>query len=69
MADKINVMDLVELQFIENALSARFTEIEKLKNYPELAEAEKKLEESRLKNENFRRRIKKKRQNLVGVWV
>jgi len=53
LADKINVMDLVELQFIENALSARFTEIEKLKNYPELTAAEKRLEESRSKNEEL----------------
>lgn len=53
MAEKINVMDLVELQLIENALSARFTEIERLKNYPELIAAEKKLEESRSKNEEI----------------
>jgi len=53
LAEKINVMDLVELQLIENALSARFTEIERLKNYPELIAAEKKLEESRSKNEEI----------------
>ena len=36
---KTNIVDLVELQFIENALSARFSEMEKLKDSPELNEA------------------------------
>ena len=47
MADaKINIIDLVELQFIENALSACFSAIEKLKGNPELSEALKKQQQS-----------------------
>ncbi|GAH90098.1 unnamed protein product [marine sediment metagenome] len=38
---KFNVMDLVELQLIENAISARSAEIEKVKNNKELISAEK----------------------------
>lgn len=53
LTEKINVMDLVELQLIENALSARFTDIEKLKDYPELAAVEKILKESRSKNQEI----------------
>ena len=33
LADNIKVIDLAELQFIENALSARLSEIEKLKKF------------------------------------
>lgn len=53
LADKVNVMDMVELQFIENAISARFVEIEKLKDSPELLSAEKKLVDRRSKNEEI----------------
>ena len=53
MADNIKVIDLAELQFIENALSARLSEIEELKNNPELTATKKKLEESISKNEEI----------------
>ena len=48
---KLNIMDLVELQFIENAVSARHIEMESLKNSPEISEAKKKLEEAKQKHE------------------
>lgn len=46
---KTNIVDFVELQLIENALSARFTEMEKLKDHNELEQAKKEQEEKRSK--------------------
>jgi uncharacterized protein len=48
--DKFNVVDLVELQLTENAISARMTEIENTKNSSELTSARKELE---MLDENF----------------
>ncbi len=48
---KFEVIDLVELQAIENTVSARYTEIEKVKSRPELHEAEKNLAASRQRSE------------------
>ena len=48
---KFEVIDLVELQAIENTVSARYTEIEKVKSSPELHEAEKNLAASRQRSE------------------
>lgn len=42
-----NIVDLVELQLIENALKARSSEMEKLKDHPELRGIMKKQEESK----------------------
>lgn len=42
---KFNVVDMVELQLIENAVSARLSEIEEAKNSREFASAQKELEE------------------------
>ena len=49
--DKFVITDLVELQAIENAISARYAEIDKVKAEPSLVEAEKNLEESKQKSE------------------
>ena len=46
---KTNVIDLVKLQFIENTLSARFSEMDKLKDYPELIKAREKNGEKKSK--------------------
>ncbi len=48
---KFEVIDLVELQAIENTVSARYTEIEKVKSRPELHEAEKNLAASGQRSE------------------
>ncbi|MCJ7473345.1 MAG: hypothetical protein MUP02_11220 [Actinobacteria bacterium] len=48
---KFEIIDLVELQAIENAVSARYTEIEKVKSNLGLNEAENNLAASRQKNE------------------
>ncbi len=48
---KFEIIDLVELQAIENAVSTRYAEIEKVKTNPELNKAEKNLELSRQKGE------------------
>ncbi len=45
----LNVVDLVELQFIDNAISARNSETEKLKDHAELKGVLKKLEENKVK--------------------
>ena len=47
---KFNVTDLVELQLIENAISARSTEIENIKNNKEQVSALKELEEATKKS-------------------
>ena len=49
--DRLEIIDLVELQAIENATSTRNAEIDKVKADTDLDEAEKKLEESRQNNE------------------
>jgi len=49
--DRLEAADLVELQTIENAISTRYSEADKVKADPGLAEAEKNLESSRQKNE------------------
>ncbi len=49
MAKKLNVIDLVELQYIDNALSARSSELERLKNNPEVEDTSKKLQEKKTK--------------------
>jgi len=49
---KFNVVDLVELQLIENAISARLSEIEEAKNNKEQATAQEEFEKAR---ENFER--------------
>ena len=48
---KFEIIDLVELQAIENAVSARYTEIDKVKADPGLHKAENKLAVSRQKSE------------------
>jgi len=48
---EFEIIDLVELQAIENAVSARYTEIEKVKSSSELTEAENNLAASRIKSE------------------
>ena len=48
---KFNVTDLVELQLIENAISARSTEIENIKNNKEQVSALKELEEAAKKSD------------------
>ena len=48
---KFEIIDLVELQTIENAVSARYIEIEKVKNNPVLTEAENNLAASKQKSE------------------
>jgi len=48
---KFEVIDLVELQAIENTVSARYTEIEKVKSSPGLHEAENNLAASRQRSE------------------
>ena len=50
--EKFEIIDLVELQAIENATSARYAEIDKVKADPRLADAEKNLEVSRKKGED-----------------
>jgi predicted nucleic acid-binding Zn-ribbon protein len=45
----LNVVDLVELQFIDNAITARNSEMEKLKDHAELNGALKKLEDNKAK--------------------
>ena len=45
----LNVVDLVELQFIDNAITARNSETEKLKDNTELNGALKKIEENKVK--------------------
>ena len=48
---KFEIIELVELQAIENAVSARYAEVEKVKANPGLIEAEKNLEVRRQKSE------------------
>ena len=74
MADaKINIIDLVELQVIENALSARFSAIEKLKGNPELSEALKKQQQSnsnldKIKSSYHELDVKRKKlEDTVGI--
>ena len=50
---KFNVTDLVELQLIENAISARSTEIENIKNNKEQVSALKELEEATKKSDEI----------------
>ena len=49
---KFEIIDLVELQAIENAVSARYIEIEKVKNNSALTEAENNLAASKQKSED-----------------
>ena len=53
----LNVVDLAELQFIDNAITARNSEMEKLKDHTELKKAFDKLEENKVRlagiQENF----------------
>ena len=49
--NRLEITDLVELQAIENAISTRYSEIDKVKADPGLTEAEKNLEVGRQKNE------------------
>jgi predicted nucleic acid-binding Zn-ribbon protein len=69
----LNVIDIVELQFIDNAITARHSGIEKLKDHAELNGALKKLEENKAKladiQENFHKiDIKRKKlEDMVGT--
>jgi len=71
--DKFEIIDLVELQAIENAVSARYIEIEKVKSNPGLTEAENNLAVSRQKSEEKNNEFhdldvkRKKLEDIVGT--
>ena len=70
---KFEVIDLVELQAIENTVSARYTEIEKVKSSPGLHEAENNLAASRQRSEEKNSQFheldvkRKKLEDMVGA--
>jgi len=49
LSKKLNVVDLVELQYIDNTLSARSSELEGIKNNPEIDKTSRKLQEKKSK--------------------
>jgi len=71
---KFEVIDLVELQAIENTVSARYTEIEKIKSSPGLHEAENNLAASRQRSEEKNSQFyeldvkRKKLEDMVGTY-
>ena len=70
---KFEIIDLVELQAIENAVSARYIEIEKVKSNPGLTEAENNLAVSKQKSEEENNKFhdldvkRKKLEDIVGT--
>ena len=74
MADaKTNIVDMVELQLIENAISARFADMEKLKDHQELKQAKRGLEEKKTKLEEVESNYheievrRKKTEDTLGI--
>jgi uncharacterized protein len=70
---KFEIIELVELQAIENTISARYAEIEKVKSNPGLNEAKSNLEASRQKSEEKNNKFhdldvkRKKLEDTVGT--
>ncbi|GAG26527.1 unnamed protein product, partial [marine sediment metagenome] len=72
--NRLEINDLVELQAIENTISARYSEMNKVKTDLGLTEAEKNLEAGRQKNEEINSQFhdldvkRKKLEDTVGTY-